>query len=135
MSDLVVHGVVQGAGLSVVPVLVHVTQVLEVPGRPLHHPLEDHRPQGPDIGAEARPLVTYEHLGRLVRVQEHHVLRHRVLDEEVLEVPETKVGDLGNSAISNDQNIAWLKIPMDNWIPQVVKIAQTLKDEAIESGI
>ena len=67
--------------------------------------------------------MTYEHLGRLVGVEEHHVLSHRVLDEEVLEVPETKVGDFGNPAISNDQHITRFKIPMDNWVTQVVKIA------------
>ena len=59
-------------------------------------------------------------------VKEHHVLRHRVLDEEVLEVPETEVGNLGNPAISHDQHVTGLKISVDNWIPQVVKIAQTL---------
>ena len=62
-------------------------------------------------------------------VKEHHVLRHRVLDEEVLEVPETEVGNLGNPAIGHDQHVTGLKISVDNWMPQVVKIAQTLNKE------
>ena len=70
--------------------------------------------------------MTNEDLRGLVRVEEHHVLRHRVLDEEVLEVPETEVGNLGNPAIGHDQHVTGFKISMDNWIPQVVKIAHTL---------
>ena len=38
-------------------------------------------------------------LGRLVRVEEDDVLRHRVLDEEVLEVPQPEVGDLGSLGV------------------------------------
>ena len=72
--------------------------------------------------------MTNEDLWGLVRVEEHHVLRHRVLDEEVLEVPETEVGDLGNLAVSNHQHVAGLEVPVHNGAPQIVEIAQTLAE-------
>ena len=66
---------------------------LHVPRRRPRHPLEDDRAEGPRVGEEGGPLAADHDLRRLARVQEV-TLGQRVADEEVLEVPHPKVGDL-----------------------------------------
>ena len=118
----------ESAGLAIMPVLILLTEVLEVPGRSLQHPLEEDGAQRPNIRAEGRPLPAYQHLGRLVGVEEDHVLGHRVLDEVVLEIPQTKVGDLGGFRVGHHQNITWLEVPVDHRTSQVVKVGEALGD-------
>ena len=81
-------------------------------------------------------------------VQKDNVLCHCVLDEELLEIPESKVGDFGNLGIpmqirlqmkipqakvdfghlssSCDQNVARLEVAVHHWTSHVVKARNSL---------
>ena len=71
-------------------------------------------------------------LGRLVRVEEDDVLRHRVLDEEVLEVPQPEVGDLGRLGVGGHQNVAGLEVSVHHGAPQGVQVAEALPHGLME---
>ena len=89
---------------------------LHVPRRQPRHPLEDDRAQRPRVGEESGPLAADHHLGRLARVQEV-ALGQRVAEEEVLEVPQTEVGDLGRERRGLDEHVARLEVTVDDGLP------------------
>ena len=86
---------------------------LHVPRRQPRHPLEDDRAQRPRVGEECGPLAADHDLGRLARVQEV-ALGQRVADEEVLEIPQPEVGDLGREGPGLDEHVARLEVTVDD---------------------
>ena len=54
-------------------------------------------------------------LGSLVRVEKHCVLRHRVLNEEVFKVPQSKVGNSWVLGVGGNQDVTRLEVSMNNW--------------------
>ena len=51
-----------------------------------------------------------------MRIEKNNIFCHGVLDEERLEVPETKVRNFGGFGIGSDQHITGFEISMDKWV-------------------
>ena len=53
-------------------------------------------------------------------VEEDDILCHGVLDEELLEIPQTKVGDFGHFCSGGNKDVARLEVAVHHWTPHVV---------------
>ena len=59
-------------------------------------------------------------------IQKDNILCHCVLDEELLEVPEPKVGDFRHFCASGDKNVAGLEVAVHHWTSHVVQACNAL---------
>ena len=61
-------------------------------------------------------------------IEKNNIFCHGVLDEERLEVPETKVCNFWGFGIGSDQNITGFEISMNKWVSQIVQITHSLRE-------
>ena len=66
-----------------------------------------------------------------MRVEKDHILCHGVLNEELLEIPQPKVGDFGHFCPSSDKDVAWLEVPVHHWTSHVVQTRDTLQSSSM----
>ena len=55
-----------------------------------------------------------------MRVEEDDILCHGVLDEELLEIPQTKIGDFGDFCSGCNEDVAWLEVAVHHWASHIV---------------
>ena len=70
-----------------------------------------------------------------MRVEKDHILCHGVLNEELLEIPQPKVGDFGHFCPSCNKDVAGFEVPVHHWTSHVVQTRDTLHIDQLKREI